>query len=197
MSLIPIGLSIAEAAALDLLNPVIFRQRNIGGFVADVTIEEVHDDVLTITKNPVEQRAAVTDHSYKEPSSVIIKAGWSNSSPAAGGDPDYVNDTYQALLDLQSSRQPFDIITGKRSYSSMLMGRITVRTDEGTENVLALQVAATQIILVNTQTVSVPDAKMANPQSTGNVTNRGAVATTDGSAALTRVTIDGSGAAAP
>src|SRR3990172_5251178 len=101
MSLIPFGISIAAAAVLDLINPVLFLQRNIGGFIADVTVEEIHFDTLQITRQPVDQGAAATDHAYKDPSTVIIKAGWSNSSPEAFGDPGYVNDTYQQFLDLQ------------------------------------------------------------------------------------------------
>lgn len=177
MSLIPLGIGIAVADALDLINPVLFRQRNIGGFIADVTVEEIHSDQLRITDNPVEQGAAVTDHSYKLPASVVVKAGWSNSSAAAGGNPDYVDATYQALLDLQSTRQPFDIVTGKRSYTNMLMGRINARTDEATENVLMLDVECREIILVDTQTVSVPSANQASPEATAPPVNRGTVAT--------------------
>lgn len=175
MSLLPIGISIAAAAALDLINPVLFLQRNIGGFVADVTVEEIHDDELGITRQPVEQGAAITDHAYKEPSSVMIKTGWSNSSPQAGGDPNFVNDIYAQFLDLQLSRQPFDIVTGKRNYSSMLIRRLRARTDETTEDALMMECECYQIILVNTQTVSVPAANMASPESTAGTVNRGTV----------------------
>lgn len=173
MSLIPTGISVAAAAALDLINPVLFMQRNIGGFVADVTVEEIHVDTLEITKSPVEQGAAVTDHSYSEPSTVIIKTGWSNSSPQAGGDPGYVNDTYQQFLDLQAGRQPFDIVTGKRNYSNMLIRRLQVRTDETTEDALMMECECYQIILVNTQTVTVPNANQASPEVTGSTANQG------------------------
>lgn len=179
MSLIPIGITIAAAAALDLINPVMFMQRNIGGFIADVTVEEIHIDTLEITKSPVEQGAAVTDHSYSEPSTVIVKTGWSNSSPQAGGDPGYVNDTYQQFLDLQASRQTFDIVTGKRSYSNMLIKRLQVRTDETTEDALMMECECYQIITVNTQTVTVPNANQASPEATGNNQNRGNVQPTD------------------
>lgn len=175
MSLIPLGISVGIAAALDLINPVLFRQRNIGGFIADVTVEEIHFDALEITRHPVEQGAAITDHSYKQPSAVIIKAGWSNSSQQAFGNPDFVNETYQDFLDLQESRQPFDIVTGKRSYSNMLMSRLQVRTDEKSENALMLEVECREIILVSTQTVSVPDKNMASPEVTGSTVDRGSV----------------------
>lgn len=168
MSLIPPGIAASLASALNLVSPALFLQRNIGGFVADVTIEEVHIDRLTKTRQPVEQGAAVTDHAYVEPSQVLIRAGWSNSSVEADGDPNYVTDTYNDFLALQQSRQPFDILTGKRSYSDMLITRLQARTDEKSENALMLEVECEQNIFVSTQTVQVPDANQATPQVTGN-----------------------------
>lgn len=175
MSLIPLGLEIAAAEALDLLNPVLFRRRNIGGFIADVTIEEIHFDALEVTRHPVEVGAQVTDHSFKLPASVIIKAGWSNSSEQAGGDPEFVNEIYAALQELQDSRQPFDIVTGKRSYENMLMTRLGVRTDERSENSLMLEAECREILLVNTQTVSVPAASQASPEITNPSARRGEI----------------------
>jgi hypothetical protein len=176
--LIPIGVSVAVAEALDLLNPVMILQRNIGGFIADVTVEEVHTDLLEVTEHPVEQGAAVTDHAFVKPANLLIKAGWSNSSLQAGGDPNYVNDTYQNFLDLQASRQPFDIITGKRSYSNMLIVRLSTRTDDTTANALLLECECREIITVNTQTVTVPNANQATPTETGNTAQRGSVSPT-------------------
>lgn len=173
MSLIPLGLVIAAADALDLLSPVLFRQRNIGGFIADVTIEEIHFDALEITRHPVEVGAQVTDHSFKLPAAVIIKAGYSNSSAQAAGDPEFVNEVYAALLALQESREPFEIVTGKRSYENMLMTRLGVRTDERSENALMLEAECREILLVETETVNVPAANQASPEATGSTMNRG------------------------
>jgi hypothetical protein len=164
--LIPIGISIAAAQALELLNPVMILQRNIGGFIADVTVEEIHTDLVEITENPVEQGADVTDHAFVKQPNLLIRAGWSNSSPQAGGDPNYVTDTYQQFQDLQAGRQPFDIITGKRSYSNMLILRLQVRTDETAEDALMMECECRQVNLVNTQTVTVPNANMASPEVT-------------------------------
>ncbi|WP_368855305.1 phage baseplate protein, partial [Escherichia coli] len=44
-------------------------------------------------------------------------------------------ETYQQILDLQSSRIPFDVVTGKRLYSNMLIRAIEVTTDRTSENV--------------------------------------------------------------
>lgn len=182
MSIIPLGLSIPILGALNLINPVLFRQRNIGGFIADVTVSEQHVDELAITDHPVEQGAAVTDHAFKRPSVVVIEAGFSDASYAALGDPNYVNDIYDAFLTLQASRQPFDVVTGKRAYSNMLFQRISTRTDEKTENALFLTCECREIILVNTQTVALPNADaQKNPEVTAPTQNGGAMQLQSGS----------------
>lgn len=173
--IIPIGVSLAQAALDGLIGPVVFRQRNIGGFVANVTIREEHEDELVITENPVEQGADVTDNSFKAPARLVVEVGYSNSSPEAAGDPDYVNDTYTQFLALQATRQPFDVLTGKRSYSNMLIANLHTVTDHATENALFLTIRMREIILVNTQTVSVPpNQNMANPSVNGAPQNNSA-----------------------
>lgn len=179
--IIPIGVSIVEAAAADLISTILFRQRNIGGFVADVTIRESPRDRLTTTRNPVEQGAAVTDHSFKEPAELTVVVGYSNSSYQAGGDPNYVQEIYQQFLTLQASRVPFDVVTGKRQYTDMLITMLAEDTDEKTENALFLTVEMREQILVTTQTVSVPpNADQAAPGVTGATTNTGTSQLTPG-----------------
>lgn len=168
-------------------------------FIAQATLEEVHNDELEITDHPVEQGAAITDHAFKRPAEVVIRCGWSNSpqqknsltrqgisvaatvlGPAArivagtvasvnaaqslllGKDPQsQINALYARLLELQVSRVPFDVYTGKRVYRNMLFKGLTVRTDRKTENVLEVVARCREIIIVNTTVVSVPINKQA------------------------------------
>lgn len=175
MSLIPIGVTLITAAAQGLISPVFFRARRFGSFIADLTIEENHTDELAITEHPVEQGAAIADHSYKRPAQVTIRAGWSNSSLQALGNPNYVQQIYDAILQLQSSRDTFDILTGKRQYKSMLLHRLHETTNENTENALMLTMEFRQVILTTTQTVTVPDTSvMKTPQATAANQNTGA-----------------------
>jgi Dit-like tail protein len=179
--IIPFGVSVVAAVADDLISTILFRQRNIGGFVADVTVRESHRDRLTATRNPVEQGAAVTDHSFKEPAELTVLVGYSNSSFQAGGDPNYVQEVYQQFLALQATREVFDVITGKRQYSNMLMTLLATDTDEKTENATFLTVEMRELILVTTQTVTVPpNADQAAPGVTGATTNTGTSQLTPG-----------------
>lgn len=174
MSILGVGITLLEAVAQDLIGPIIVRSRNIGGFIADVTIREDHEDELVITENPVEQGADVTDNSFKAPARLTVDVGYSNSSPNSNGDPNYVQSIYAQFLALQAGRQPFDVITGKRVYTNMLITLLHTTTDEASENALYLTVRMREIILVDTQTVSVPPSQnMSSPQDTGATQNQG------------------------
>lgn len=171
-----VGFSLAEAAALNLSSAIFIRPRNIAGrFVPDATIEEHHDDELVITEHPVEQGAEITDHSYKRPVRLTLRVGWSNSSPRALGNPIYIDAIYAQFLALQASRIPFTILTGKRAvYTNMLARRVSVTTDEKTENALMMTIECQEIIIATTQILTVPPtASMANPQSTASAVNVG------------------------
>lgn len=54
-------------------------KRSFGPFVADVVLREVHTDTLTVTDQPVEQGASMTDHAFKRPAELVIEMMWSNS----------------------------------------------------------------------------------------------------------------------
>ena len=146
--------------------------------VAEVTIEEDADDVLEITQHPVEQGAAITDHAYKRPAEVRMRLGWSNWYAAQA-----LNKVYSDILDLQSSRRPFTIETGKRSYSDMLVADIRQHTDAKFEYSLMVDITFRQIQLVDTQktktggaaAASTQTGNQANPQSTQAATQSGTV----------------------
>lgn len=158
-------------------------QRQIGDITAQATIEERHTDELTITDHPVEQGAQITDHAFKRPAEVVIRCGWSDSSTflssidllgsfsSVGAN---LEETYQQLLELQESRIPFDILTGKRQYSNMLIKSIAVTTDEKTENALFVTVSCREVILVQTQATTLPPkSDQKNAKKTGQTDQKG------------------------
>lgn len=131
-------------------------ERSIGGRVPNIVIEERSFDELQITQHPVEQGAAITDHAYKLPAVVDIRAGWSNSSEQAAGDEAYVLEVYEDLLALQEGRELIEVNTGKRRYTNMLIASIGTITDERTETTLAVTFSLRQVIVVETQVTTVP-----------------------------------------
>lgn len=170
------------SAAAQFIQSIFVRPRNIAGFIANVTLEEQHNDVLTITRHPVAQGSVISDHAFKEPAIVVIRAGWTNS----GGlntlfDPNYVQTIYAKFLALQSSIVPFNIITGKRTYKNMLVHRLSTTTTRETEDALMLTVECQEIIMATTQTVTTPStANMQAPQVNGGTQQQGNTQATPG-----------------
>ncbi|HGJ5879183.1 MAG TPA: phage baseplate protein, partial [Arsenophonus nasoniae] len=83
---------------------------------------------------------------------------------------------YQQILALQASRQPFDVITGKRKYQNMLIRAIEVTTDKHTETVLMAILTLRELNITETQTLNIKstDAKnMREGNTTGGVSNTG------------------------
>jgi hypothetical protein len=135
--------------------------RMIGTITVQCVINETTSDVLTITKQPVQQGASITDHSFQEPtifSTTIYQAANRSQS---------LVQIYQSFLTLQSSRTPFNIVTPKRVYNTMLIGTLSVQTDKSTENIISITLQCQQVILVPIGVVQVPRSALKNPGSNG------------------------------
>lgn len=83
------------------------------------------------------------------------------------------NAAYQFLLYLQSDRAIFDIYTGRRKYANMIIQSLDVVNDWRTENSVFVTVGCKQVILVNTQTVTLRKKDQANPQATASPQKNG------------------------
>jgi len=141
--------------------------KSIGGIIPDVVIEETTEDVLEITKHPVQQGATISDHAFKKPVTLKMKCLWGEKS----GD---INITYQKILDLQSKRTLIDVITGKRNYKNMLIGSMSCTTDATTNTILSIQFSLEEIIIVNVVVTSVPArSRQRNAGKTGATENAG------------------------
>lgn len=168
--------NLAVLGGLGALQTVLLRQgRSIAGIVPDVVITESHNDELAITNHPVEQGAAITDHAFKLPTQITLRYGFADrSGPLNVSGPGSPQAIYDLLLSLQASRQPFDVVTGKRSYKNMLMKSLSTVTDGATENVLIVTASLQQIIVVETRVVTVaPMEDHKFPESTAPIENRG------------------------
>lgn len=169
---------------MDILS-ALFRQqtRKIGLLVPSVIISEKHQDALEITEHPVEVGAAVNDHAYKRAAEVTMEVGFAGGGSlldfvdtstiglSLGKSPEEV---YQELRELQESREPIDVITGKRKYSNMLIRAIEVTTDKTSENVLMCVLTLREVILSQTESVTVADKEnMRDGVSTSAMQNTG------------------------
>ncbi len=145
----------------------IIPRRAIGPFSAMVVIEEVSSDDLEITQHPVQQGATITDHAFMKPSSVSMKIVFNDrDAPLA--------ETYAKLRKLQSDREPFDVVTGKRAYKNMLFKSLGQTNDTQTENILSISAELQEVFIVQVETTTVPPRRQqANPGKTGATENAG------------------------
>jgi hypothetical protein len=146
---------------------LIAPSRAIGPFTARLTIEENATDELEISQHPVQQGANTTDNAFLKPATLDVKVIFDDSSEP-------LSEVYAKLRKLQASREPFQVVTGKRIYKNMLIKSLSQSTDKDTENVLSISMNLQEIILVAIEIVSVPArARQRNPGQTGKTENAG------------------------
>jgi hypothetical protein len=172
-------------------------KRKFATFTAQVVVEEVHRDELVITDHPVETGARISDHAFLMPSEVVLTMGWSNSpstpgtiagiigavgstisgisSLISGNSASQVKQVYENLLNLQKSRIPFEIQTGKRIYQNMLLRSLRVVTNKESENSLLVEAVCREVLLVAVQVVTVgaPASAQADPAATQSPIDKG------------------------
>jgi len=152
-------------------------KRTLGSIQLQVVVDETTNDTLTITKQPVQVGASITDHAFKEPTSLSMTAYFKNNNLITGLQSTFngsaLSELYQQLLLLQISRAPFVITTPKRIYKDMLLQNLRQLTDKFTENCLKVEMTFQQVIIVNVSTTNVPRANQKNPQSNQGTKNVG------------------------
>lgn len=85
-----------------------------------------------------------------------------------------VQRAYDNLLAAYQARTLFSIYTGKRPYKNMIIRSLSTTTDKQNENALLIRIVMRQILMVQTQTVNVPDSSnMADPASTASPEDAG------------------------
>lgn len=169
---------------MDILSAIFrLQSRKIGLLIPSVVVSEKHVDALELTEHPVEIGASVNDHAYKRASEVTMECGFAGGgsildlvdiSGIGLGIGQSPKEIYQQLLDIQASRVPFDVITGKRTYSNMLIRAIEVTTDRTSENVLTCVLTLREVLMTQTQSISVASkAEMQEGVSTSPVQDTG------------------------
>lgn len=137
------------------------KKRTIGPVNVQTIVNESTVDTLTITKQPIQVGASITDHAFMEPTS------FSNNILFSANLTQSLATIYTNLQTLQSSRIPFDVITPKRIYHNMLLTSLGQTTDRVTENVLAIHCTFTSVIFVTIAAGVVPRSRQKNPGTTG------------------------------
>ena len=152
---------------------------DVEGYVFDAFLKLDHERRLTITDHPVEEGANISDHSFLEAKSLSIEIGMSDVGDSIidgqfGHRSTRSISAFDTLCRLQAERNPITINTKLAKFENMLIENITSPDDFTTMNGLKATIFFREIIIVSTDTASLPNRTSTAPQKTGN-TNRGAV----------------------
>jgi hypothetical protein len=162
---------------LDLSAPeikdLVFAKTNIGGWFFDAFLKMTHTSRLTITDQPVQTGAALTDHAYLQPKELTIEIGMSDVAKSFV--PGQFSDgwsrsvtAYQVLRELQSMRVPIQVCTRLGLYQNMLIEVLSVPDDFTTYMGLRATVTFREILVAQVSTVQISS----RPEVTNN-SNRG------------------------
>lgn len=145
-------------------------QWSLGGMLFDAWLRLNHNTGLTITQHPVETGAAITDHSYFNPRRFSFDIGVTDTvtSPVFPGNQNRSVNAYNALVQMQRSRQRLNLVTKYNTYNNILIENIDVSDDYQTQTTLRATIQLVEIIVADVRLAAVS----AQPQITDQ-TNRG------------------------
>lgn len=132
--------------------PAGFKLEGAIEFEADLTLEETHERTSEISQNPIESGGFVSDHVILNPERVTIQ-GFQTDTPAAvlalfrGG---RTQDAFEKLESAWKSREPMTLVTGRKTYKSMMITRLSLPRDRPKS--MAFTIELQKIQIVETQT---------------------------------------------
>lgn len=135
---------------------LVYVKTNIGGFFFDAILNEEHESELTITEHPVQTGAAVTDHSFLNPSLLTMEVAMSDAmaTMVPGQFTEYYTKSvsaYEKLRELQAYRIPLEVHTRLHHYENMLIQSLRAPDDYKTLYGLRCTVVLQEIFVVNVQ----------------------------------------------
>ncbi len=146
-----------------------------GVIAADAVIEERSEDTTIITENPVENGSVTNDHAYDLAQQLEMTYAWSPWGP--GRSESFLNSIYSQFVTLKKGKVLLSVLTGRRSYTNMLITGLSVTTDRDTENVLVIRVSLRELMLVSSVVPSTiaGASNQTNPASTMPTMSTGSV----------------------
>lgn len=139
--------------------------RSVGGLTFDATFFESHESELEISDNPVESGVTVSDHAFMLPLTLTIEAGVSDTPLVSFANDPYASGVsrsrraYELIQILQKTAEPFNVVTGLKTYSNMICKTIRTQQDKDSSNSLIFTAELREVIIVSTQSVRYPQRR--------------------------------------
>lgn len=133
----------------------------VDSVIFDAIISEQHSGEVQVTENPVERGIDVTDNIRPKPEQLTLDALVSNAplDPSLLGDannPKRASEAFRVLRELRDAGTLVTVVTGLRTYDSMVIKRLDVNRDKKTGQALAAKIQLIQILQADTKLVPKP-----------------------------------------
>jgi len=122
------------------MSTVIIVPRNIGPVAIAAFLYEQHRSEAAITDNAIEDGSSTNDHMYTKPKELTLEIVDEKAS-----------DAFIALVEHQSLREPFDVVSGLAVYTNVVIRGIVADREKGTSKILRATIELKEVIIVGTQ----------------------------------------------
>lgn len=159
-------------------NLFIRTEKAIGGIQLDAVISESHTNEVSLTNNPVELGADITDHAIIQPKKVNVVAQVSDTPlglAAFGQIVDLVtglfgtstgenltrsNAAYNAMVQLQEAREPIELQTRLKLYTNMVITNIRVVQDKDTSRIVRMNIDLQEVLITESEIVQLSEDQL-------------------------------------
>lgn len=159
-------------------NLFIRTKKSIGGIELDAVITEAHSNVVTLTKNPVELGADISDHAIIQPKVLNITAQVSDTplgAAAFGQILDTVtglfgssttqnltrsNAAYNAMVQLMETREPISVQTKLKLYQDMIITNLSVTQDKDSSRIVMFNLTIEEVIITESKIIKLTEAEL-------------------------------------
>ena len=159
-------------------NLFIRTQKAIGGIQLDAVISESHVNKVSLTNNPVEFGAEITDNAVVQHKQINILAEVSDTPlgvAALGQIVDLVtglfgtstsenitrsNAAYNAVIQLQEEREPIEIQTKLKLYTNMVIKKVATIQDKDTSRIVRMSIDLQQVIITQSEIVQLTEEQL-------------------------------------
>lgn len=147
-----------------LANLIFPKENKLATVELDIVVSEGVTTSSTITENPVEQGADVTDHIITN-AMTFTMTGMVSDTPVKflGGLLEGQSlisaerptvKAWDELLNLQATKEPFTLITNLKSYDNVFIESLATTQDKDTSKLLNFTAIMKEIIMVGTQEIT-------------------------------------------
>jgi hypothetical protein len=158
---------------------------DIGGFVVDAAIEEIHSYECAVTQFPVESGGTISDHVRILPHGLqldcivsdtpigermeTIRGGAIASFGDSGGFDQWSDEAHEHFKKLRAKREPFAVVTSRQTYYNMVVEAYTptCRVNDGHALRFQLRLRYIGIVTSERTTVKVSAPNIAKKQKLG------------------------------